>query len=87
MVEIVLEVEAGSKELDVDDSPRRAQYGAFVRDNPAFLDLTAQRVASYWNGSYRATYADRDDYPGSSRLSSLQSAGAEVRSSGISFEK
>lgn len=38
-------------------------YRRFVRDNPIFIALTKQRVASYWNCYHRAYR--REDYAGS----------------------
>lgn len=76
VVEILLDIQEALRELDVEDSPQRHQYGTFVADNPAFVDLTAQRVLSYWNCYYRYAYPEREDYPGFSLISSLRRAGA-----------
>jgi len=76
VVEIVLDIQTGLAELDVEGSPERRRYGAFVADNPAFVELTAQRVASYWDCYYRYRYPRRADYPGFTLLSSLRAAGA-----------
>lgn len=40
----------------------KALYTEFLRTNPAFLDLTAQRIASYWDCYHRDT--KREDYVG-----------------------
>jgi len=40
----------------------RSLYGEFVRGNPAFLDLTGQRIMSYWDCYYRNVR--REDYVG-----------------------
>jgi hypothetical protein len=77
VVEILLDIQAGLHELDIEGSPQRRQYGTFVAHNPAFVDLTVQRVASYWDCYYRHRYPERAAYPGSVLLSSLIRAGAE----------
>jgi hypothetical protein len=68
VVEILLDIQEGLKDLDLRDSPQHREYGAFVANNPAFLDLTSQRVASYWACYHGSTYPDRQDYPGSRLL-------------------
>ena len=42
-----------------------ARYGRFIADNPAFLDLTAQRATSYWNEYHRFRYPALRPAPGS----------------------
>jgi hypothetical protein len=37
-------------------------YHRFVADNPAFIELTRQRIASYWNCYYRASRSQLRDY-------------------------
>lgn len=44
VVEILIDIQEALKELDAEGSPQRLQYGTFVADNPAFVELTAQRV-------------------------------------------
>jgi hypothetical protein len=46
-------------------------YVAFARENPAFLRLTAQRAASYWNAYYRGRIPKRADYPAFPSLAAL----------------
>lgn len=46
-------------------------YGKFVRENPSFIALTAQRGVSYWNCYYRSTCPDPAEYPGSMALARL----------------
>ena len=77
VVEILLDIRNGLRDLDVKGSPQRVQYGAFVARNPAFVDLMAQRVVSYWNCYYRDRYPALADYPGVALVSSLRRAGAE----------
>ena len=52
-------------------------YGAFIAANPQFLELTAQRVESYWNCYYRHSFR-RDEYPGFALIASLRCAAAAV---------
>jgi hypothetical protein len=47
---------------DAFDTIDARALGDFVRDNPAFLALTKQRVASYWDCYYRGD--PREDYVG-----------------------
>lgn len=41
---------------------------AFIRQNPQFWFKQRQRMTSYWNAYYRATYPKFDDYPASDIL-------------------
>ena len=77
VVEIVLDIQKGLTDLEVAGSAQRAQYGAFVAANPGFLDVTYQRVVSYWNCYYRHRYPKLSDYPGSALISSLRAAAEE----------
>lgn len=52
-------------------SPHFAQYGAFLAENPDFLALTRQRVASYWDCYYRRQYLSPADYPAHPLLAAL----------------
>lgn len=60
---ICLDIEAFVRETLPSSPPHRAAYAEFVRSNPAFLDLTAQRATSYWAEYHRGRYLDRDEYP------------------------
>lgn len=81
VVEILHDIAEGLRELDVEGSEQRTQYGAFVVENPGFFELTAQRVISYWNAYYRyePPYPDRANYPGFPLVSSLRGAAAELQ--------
>lgn len=46
-------------------------YAAFVRSNPEFMNLTEQRVISYWDRYYRSI--KKQDYPGFLILDFLRS--------------
>jgi hypothetical protein len=48
-------------------------YGAFVRENEAFMRLTGARVCSYWNAYERSRFIDRRTYPGERILRRLAS--------------
>jgi hypothetical protein len=82
VVEILVDIQEALTELDVEGSPQRLQYGRFVADNPAFIELTAQRVASYWDCYYRSAHPEQDDYPGFQLVWSLRDAGAAQAVSG-----
>jgi hypothetical protein len=74
VIEIVVAIRDALSDLDVPGSTQQALYGRFLVENPAFLELTSQRVASYWDCYYRSRYFIRADYPGFMLLSSLQAA-------------
>lgn len=57
VIEIIDQIDTA---LDENDGPT---YGAFLRENPEFLELTGQRVASYWDCYWRWRFS-RDDYVG-----------------------
>jgi hypothetical protein len=77
VVEILVEIREGLNELDVSGSRQRMQFGTFIAENPAFFNLTVDRVESYWNCYYRHRYPARSEYPGFLLLRSLRSAAAE----------
>ena len=47
---------------------------AFVRENPRFMELTAQRATSYWDCYYRPNFRYLKDYPGIRALEILRQA-------------
>ncbi len=49
----------------------RALYVEFMRDNPDFLQMTEQRITSYWDCYYRSE--EREDYVGFKLLAFFQS--------------
>ena len=57
VIEIIDQIDTA---LDERDGPI---YGAFLRENPRFFELTGQRVASYWDCYWRGRYS-RDEYVG-----------------------
>jgi hypothetical protein len=67
VIQILIDIRDGLSELDAEGSTQRLRYGAFVAHNPAFIDLTSQRVMSYWS---------RGSEPGTSLIASLRAAGA-----------
>jgi hypothetical protein len=57
-------------------------YGRFAAENPTFLALTGQRVASYWNCYYRQRYRALSDYPGQVLIAALRTAAHRYRAAG-----
>ena len=72
VIEIIVAIRDALSDLDAPGSTQQALYGRFLAENPAFLELTSQRVASYWDCYYRSSYPSRADYPGFGVLSSLR---------------
>jgi hypothetical protein len=79
VVQIVLAVRCGLADIDVPGTAINRAYGRFAATNPAFLGLTYQRAASYWNCYYRNLFVDRRTYPSFPILASIRVAGAERR--------
>jgi hypothetical protein len=71
VVEILDQVEGSFGLIDL------AVVGGFVRDNPAFLQLTRQRVVSYWDCYYRRRFR-REDYVGFRLIERFQEAGERL---------
>jgi hypothetical protein len=63
VIQIVLAIRRELTQLDIAGTDQQKMYGRFVTDNPAFLNLVRQRVASYWDGYYRQMYSRLRDYP------------------------
>ncbi|MBQ0978091.1 hypothetical protein [Micromonospora zamorensis] len=61
-------------ELVVPHSPTEAVYGRLAAENPAFVALTGQRVASYWDCYLRRRYPTLIDYPGHVVMAALRVA-------------
>ncbi len=70
VIEIIEEIRKG---LDLQPgSETSARYGRFIADNPAFFDLTSQRVTSYWSCYHRLRFpvmrpgpdSKFEEYPG-----------------------
>jgi len=77
VLEIVIDIRDALTDLDVLGSSQQMRFGAFIAENPAFFELTSQRVMSYWNCYYRDR--QRSTYPGFSLLSSLRTAAEQAR--------
>ncbi|MFC0504855.1 hypothetical protein [Micromonospora costi] len=60
--------------LTTPDSSAGRVYGRFAAENPAFLAITGQRVASYWSCYYRQRYPALTDYPGHALIAALRIA-------------
>jgi hypothetical protein len=56
----------------------RTHYGNFVAENPAYMALTQQRIASYWDCYFRARYPKLNDSPARMVWHELQAMGAEA---------
>jgi hypothetical protein len=69
---ILEDIRAGLADLDRPGSRRRELFARFVTENPTFLNLTRQRIVSYWNVYYRDTYPVFAHYPGAVLLSIFQ---------------
>jgi hypothetical protein len=59
---------------------RQETYSRFVRENPAFMTLTRQRAASYWNCYFRMSRLPLRDYPAQRILEALGPSRAEAQS-------
>ncbi|MFD0743142.1 hypothetical protein ACFQ1L_16165 [Phytohabitans flavus] len=77
VVQIILAIRHGLADVDVSGTAIRRAYGRFAAANPAFVGLTYQRAASYWNCYYRSLFVDRRSYPSFSILDSISAAGAD----------
>jgi hypothetical protein len=71
VVEILEVIDTRLRDLLDRSSLLRQRYADFVEANPAFIDLTRQRVVSYWNCYYRNRWPralrlnpNYTDYPG-----------------------
>lgn len=75
-------VEIIRRELVTDTIPatvHHAIYGRFAAENPAFVALTAQRVASYWDCYFRNRYPSIQEHPGTVMVDALRPAGSAVK--------
>ena len=61
-------------DLDEPDTKQHLLYGRFAAENPAFLNLTAQRVASYWDCYFRNRHSSFIHHPGTTLIASLRAA-------------
>jgi hypothetical protein len=78
VLEIIVAVAEALRDLDAPGSSEGKRYGQFLAANPAFLELTSQRVVSYWNAYYRFDYPRLSDYPAARLLASFRRAAAEA---------
>lgn len=74
VLEIIELVRQELVELDEPGTAQHVVYGRFVAENPAFLTLTAQRVASYWDCYFRNRHASFAHHPGATVIASLRAA-------------
>ena len=78
-MEIIEVIAAALPQLKVPGSPQRALYGRFAAENPAFVELTAARAASYCGAYYQRRYRSVADYPGRVLIDTVTAAGREYR--------
>ncbi len=45
------------------DEDKKTAYARFLTENPEFLEITNQRIASYWNEYYRNKFPNLAEYP------------------------
>jgi hypothetical protein len=77
VVQIVLAIRDGLADIDVSGTAMRHVYGRFAAGNPAFVALTYERAASYWDCYHRYLFPDRRAYPSFPILDSIRAAGAD----------
>lgn len=78
VLEVLVVIREGLRELAVPGSDRQLAYGRFIQDNLAYFDRIQRQVTSYWNCYYRTAYASFQGYPGCTLLDLLRSAATEV---------
>ncbi|KIF75679.1 hypothetical protein QR77_20825 [Streptomyces sp. 150FB] len=64
VLEILVVVRDGLRDLDTPDTGHHLAYGQFLVDNPALFARTQRRVVSYWNCYHRLSYSSFQGYPG-----------------------
>ncbi|GAA4420199.1 hypothetical protein ACFQV2_24910 [Actinokineospora soli] len=73
VLEIVITIKRALTDVHQPGTAHHQAYGRFAAENPDFLLLTSQRVASYWDCYYRNRFPHRQ-YPGRILLDSLKGA-------------
>ena len=68
--EYVIELVTGAASLL--QGPPKDAFVVFLRENPEFLELIAQRATSYWNVYYRTQFRKREDYPAFPAIATLR---------------
>lgn len=71
VVQIMVDIWKSLDEPTYPHSARARAYTEFVRGNAGFMELTAQRVHSYWDCYFRRQYLSRDHSPGYALLARL----------------
>ncbi|MDX3522676.1 hypothetical protein [Streptomyces scabiei] len=77
VVEILVVIRDGLRDLGTPGTRGHLAYGQFVVDNPAFFARTQRRVVSYWNCCHRGAYASFQGYPGCTLLDLLRAAASD----------
>ncbi|MEU6432250.1 GNAT family N-acetyltransferase [Microbispora sp. NPDC046973] len=78
VLEIVTDIDTALGDLGTPGSPTHEAYSRFLSDNPQFLTLVQQRVASYWACYHRREFPRLADYPGHRLVTAMRAAGAFV---------
>ena len=74
---IVEQIQRGLAGTETPGTALYTVYGHFAAANPAFITLTRQRAASYWDCYHRSRYTLRA-YPASKVLDALQAAAGDA---------
>ncbi|GAA2637034.1 hypothetical protein [Paractinoplanes durhamensis] len=82
VADLLLDIRRSLVEVDITGTRMYDVYGRFGADNSEFIDLTRQRVASYWDCYYRDVWADRSYYPGSTVIESRRAAARHFEAGG-----
>jgi hypothetical protein len=84
VVEIIEDITDGLGAIATPGSWQRRLYGRFARDNRIYIELTRQRVWSYWRDYYSGQYSRpsrhaslRPEYPGFGLIRTLEAAAAD----------
>ena len=78
VVEIVEDLIDGLDYLADPTSDASQDVGRVIAENPAYVQLTAARAASYWDCYYRSRYRQWPQYPGARMLKLLGNAADHV---------
>ncbi|GLX11540.1 hypothetical protein Misp03_84660 [Microbispora sp. NBRC 16548] len=78
VLEIVTDIDTALGDLGTPGSPIHQAYSRFLADNPRFLTLVQQRVASYWACYHRRDFPRLADYPGHRLVAAMHAAGAFI---------
>ncbi|MEU6814130.1 hypothetical protein [Streptomyces sp. NPDC046860] len=77
VVEILVAVLDGLRDLAAPGNPGHIAYGRFIVENPLHFARTQRRVVSYWNCYYRSVWSSFRGYPGCVLLDLFRSAASD----------